>query len=158
MKTYSLFILKPGFIGKKEEVLKLLDDNGIKVDVMEETVLSLAQAERHYAEHFGKSFYNGLVEYMTQGAVKGIYKFSPECIKMVVSSKLDENEEDFIVRSRKVVKEVLRPALALTREDFASLSDEDFKELTLTANGIHASDKPESAEKEITNLFPNFKM
>lgn len=158
MKTYSLFILKPGFMDKKEEVLKLLDKNGIKVDAMEETVLSLEQVERHYEEHFGKPFYAGLVAYMTEGEVKGIYKFDPTCIKMVVSSKLDESEDEFITRSRQVVKQVLRPALAFKREDYVSLSDEDYKELTMTANGIHASDKPESAVREIANLFPNFKI
>lgn len=157
MKTYSLFILKPGFMAKKEEVLKLLDKNGINVDVMEETVLGQEQVERHYEEHFGKPFYSTLVEYMTTGNVKGIFKFKPTCVKMVVSSKdKNETEEDFIVRSRKVVKEVLRPALTFNREKFAKLSDEDFKELTMTANGIHASDKPESAVKEINNLFPDY--
>ena len=68
----------------------------------------------------------------------------------------DESEADFITRSRAVVKEVLRPTLALSREDYAQLSDEDFKELCMTANGIHASDKPESAVNEINNLFPEY--
>lgn len=156
MKTYSLFIIKPGCVSKREEVLKLLEENAIKVEAMEETILSRKQVEKHYEEHFGKSFYDTLVEYMTTGDVKGIYKFEPNCIKMVVSSKLDEDEQEFITRSRQVVKEVLRPALAFKREDFAYLSDEDYKELTMTANGIHASDKPESAVKEINNLFPGY--
>lgn len=157
MNTYSLFILKPGYLAKKEEVLKLLDKNGIKVETMEETVLEKAQVERHYEEHFGKGFYNTLVEYMTTGKVLDIFKFNPQCVKMVVSSKVEgESEEEFIVRSRKVVKEVLRPALAFNRSKFAQLSDEDFKELTMTANGVHASDSPASAEREINNLFPDY--
>lgn len=157
METYSLFILKPGFLAKKEEVLKLLEENNIKVVEMEETVLSREQVERHYEEHLGKSFYKTLVEYMTTGKVLDIFKFKPECVKMIVSSKLtNESEEEFIARSRQVVKEVLRPALTFNRQKFAKLSDKDFKELTMTANGIHASDKPSSAEKEINNLFPNY--
>ncbi|MBP3345073.1 MAG: hypothetical protein J6K97_02600 [Clostridia bacterium] len=156
MKTYSLFIIKPGYVAKKEEVLDLLNKNDIKVDVMEETVLVKEQVERHYEEHFGKSFYSTLVNYMTTGAVQDIYKFEPTCVKMVVTSAKDETEEEFITRSRAVVKEVLRPALTLKREDFAALSDEEYKELTMTANGIHASDKPESAVKEINNLFPKY--
>ena len=76
---------------------------------------------------------------------------------MVVSSTIEgESEEGFIVRSRKVVKEVLRPMLAFRREDFPNLSDEQFKELTMTANGVHASDSPASAEKEVNNLFPDY--
>ncbi len=157
MKTYSLFIIKPGYLSKRAEVEALLDANDIKVEIAEECVLPVPAVERHYEEHLGKGFYQTLVDYMTTGRVQDIYAFAPECVKMVVSSKIDgESEEDFITRSRKVVKEVLRPALALCREDFAELSDGDFKELTMTANGIHASDKPESAVKEINNLFPNY--
>lgn len=155
MKTYSLLILKPGFLAKKEEFLKLLQENNINVDVMQETILEKQQAEAHYAEHFGKPFYSGLVEYMTTGEVKGIYKFKPNCILMVASSTIEgETEQEFITRSRKVVKEVLRPALTFNRAKFAQLSDEDFKELTMTANGVHASDSPASAMREIENMFP----
>lgn len=94
---------------------------------------------------------------MTTGNVSGLVKFNPNCIRMVVSSKIEnETEEEFIVRSRQVVKEVLRPALTFNRQKFAFLSDTDFKELTMTANGIHASDSPASAEREINNLFPNY--
>lgn len=157
MKTYSLFIIKPGFLAKKKEVVKLLNENDITVVKAEETVLEVGQVERHYAEHFGKPFYSTLVDYMTTGKVKGIYEFNPRCVKMVVASTIEgETEEEFIVRSRKVVKEVLRPALTFNRNKFAILSDEDFKELTMTANGIHASDSPASAEREINNLFSGF--
>ena len=157
MKTYSLFIIKPGFLAKKEEVFKLLDQNGIKIDKMQESMLTREMVERHYQEHYGKPFYNSLVDYMTTGNVEDLMKFNPNCIRMVVSSKIEnETEEDFIVRSRKVVKEVLRPALAFNRKKFAFLSDEQFQELSMTANGIHASDSPASAEREINNLFPDY--
>lgn len=157
MKTYSLFIIKPGSIKKTTDVMQLLSDNYIKFDFMREEVLSKEQVERHYEEHFGKKFYNTLVDYMTTGNVAGIAKFDPTCVTMVVSSTdPKETEEEFIARSRKVVKEVLRPALAFKRSDFPNLSDEDFKELTMTANGIHASDSPASAEREIGNIFPEY--
>ena len=157
MQTYSLFILKPGFSKKKDEVLKLLDENGIKVEKIKESMLLRETIEYHYEEHLGKPFYDTLVDYMTTGDIKGLMKFHPSCVVMVVSSKCEkENQEDFIVRSRKVVKEVLRPALTFKREKFAFLSDEDFKEVTITANGVHASDSPASARREINNFFPGF--
>lgn len=157
MNTYSLFILKPGFLKKQEEVVKLLDKNGIKVEQMRETMLTRETVERHYEEHFGKPFYSGLVDYMTTGRVGDLMKFNPDCVLMVVSSKIeDESEAEFIARSRKLVKEVIRPALTFNREKFKFLSDENFKELTMTANGIHASDSPSSAIREINNFFPKY--
>lgn len=157
MKTYSLLILKPGSLKKKEMVLKALEQNDIQVETMREARLSLEAVERHYAEHYGKPFYPTLVDYMVTGNVKDIVQFYPGCILMVVSStKENENEEEFITRSRKVVKEVIRPMLALKRENYKYLSEEDFKEVSMTANGIHASDSPKSAEREINNFFPEF--
>jgi len=157
MKTYSLLILKPGFLKKKEEVLKLLEENDIEVVIIKESMLTREKVECHYEEHKGKPFYETLVDYMTTGNVQGLVKFPANCVTMVVSSKIkDESQADFIVRSRKVVKEVLRPALTFNREKFSYLSDKDFKELTMTANGIHASDSPASAEREVNNFFPTF--
>lgn len=157
METYSLLILKPGSLGKEEEVVRLLDQNGIKVEKKEKCILPLSQVEYHYAEHLGKDFYKTLVEYMTTGKVLDIAKFNPTCIKMVVSSKIEgETEEEFIKRSRQVVKEIIRPVLAFRRTQYLYLSEKDFKELTMTANGIHASDSPASAEREINNLFPEY--
>ena len=155
MQTYSLFILKPGFLKKKEEVFNLLSQNEIGVVAMHEARLSREQVERHYEEHYGKPFYDTLVDYMTTGNVKDLMTFYPGCVLMVVSSKIEnESQADFIVRSRKVVKEVLRPALTFNREKFKFLSDEDFKEVAMTANGIHASDSPAAAEREVNNFFP----
>ena len=120
-------------------------------------MLSRELVERHYAEHYGKPFYNDLVDYMTTGNVQDLVKFYADSLVMVVSSKIEnENEADFITRSRKVVKEVLRPALAFKREKLNFLSEEQYKELIMTANGVHASDSPESAEREIENFFPGF--
>lgn len=153
MKTYSLFILKPGFVDKFDELKAILAQNEIKIEKFKEGVLPLDKVEVHYEEHKGKSFYDGLVRYMTQGDVKGIYKFDPNTITMLVSSLKDESEEDFITRTRALVKEVIRPKFALKREAFKALSDEDFEELTKTANVLHASDSPVSAEREIKNLL-----
>jgi nucleoside-diphosphate kinase len=157
MKTYSALILKPGHVSKLEELKKILEKNQIKIDTFSNVILGLPQVERHYEEHYGKKFYDGLVEYMTTGNVKGIKKFKPNCIIMVATSAIeDENEEEFITRSRQVVKEKIRPELCFKREEFPKLSDEDFKELTMTANVLHASDSPESAKREIKNLFPKY--
>ena len=155
MNTFSCLILKPGVIHKYHEVARVLKNNNIKIVEAGLGILTEGEAKVHYDEHKEKDFFNTLVNYMTTGDVKGICKFDPESIRMVVTST-DENEteDEFIARTRKLVKEELRPMLAFSREDYSELSDEDFKELTMTANGIHASDSGKSAIREINNLFP----
>ncbi len=153
MNTYSLFILKPGFTDKLKELNSILIKNKIKIEDVKKCVLPLDKIEKHYKEHKGKPFYESLVRYMTQGDVKGIYKFNPECVVMVVSSEIEETEQEFIDRTRSLVKEVLRPSFALSREKYKILTDEEFEQLTTTANVIHASDSPKSAREEILNLF-----
>lgn len=156
LKTYSLFIIKPGFIDKESEITKILEENDIKVVKREKCLLPLSRVEKHYSEHLGKPFYNTLVGYMTNGNVGDIYKFNPNCVKMIVSStRPNEAEDEFITRSRAVVKEIIRPRIELKAEHF-DLSPEDFKELKCTANGLHASDCAASAEREINNMFPCF--
>lgn len=157
MKTYSLLILKPGSLKKKEEIIKLLKKNDMEIVTSRESMFTRETMEFHYAEHYGKPFYNTLVEYMTTGNIKNLVQFPADCLAMVVTStRENESEEEFIARSRQVVKEVLRPALTFNRNKFKFLSDEDFKEVCMTANGIHASDSPASAVREVNNFFPDF--
>ena len=154
MKTYSLFIIKPGFADKTKEIFNILKENDIRIESALSSIIPKSQIEQHYAEHLGKPFYNTLVSYMTTGNVGGIIKFNPKCVIMIASSNIqEETEEQFIERSRKVVKEILRPAIALKRENFFEYTEEEFKEIIATANGIHASDSPQSAKREIENFF-----
>ena len=155
MNTFSCLILKPGMIERFAEVAQVLKNNNVKIVEAGLEVMTKKEAEVHYDEHREKDFFKTLVDYMTTGNVKDICQFDPESLRMVVTS-LDENEteDEFIARTRKLVKEEIRPMLAFTREEFPDLSDEDFKELVMTANGIHASDSGKSAIREINNLFP----
>ena len=155
MNTFSCLILKPGVVERFGEVAQVLKANNVKIVEAGLDVMTQKEAEVHYDEHKEKDFFKTLVGYMTTGDVKGICQFNPESVRMVVTS-LDENEteEEFISRTRKLVKEKIRPMLAFTREEFPDLSEEDFKELTMTANGIHASDSGKAAIREINNLFP----
>jgi len=155
MNTFSCLILKPGVINRYVEVAQVLKNNNVKIVETGIEVMTKDEAEVHYDEHREKDFFKTLVNYMTTGNVKDIAQFDPTSIRMVVTSMDEnENEEEFIARTRKLVKEVIRPMLAFTREEFSDLSEEDFKELTMTANGIHASDSGKSAIREINNLFP----
>ena len=162
MKTYSLFIIKPGFTKSSAKIKEVLNKNNIKVVKEYNGKLEKDVLAKHYAEHFGKSFYNKLIEYMSDGKI-GDVQFDNKVVVMVVSSTLkDEAEQDFITRSRKVVKETLRPGFELNKQNLKdhiknpsvlkNIKDEDLKEVFITANVIHASDSPESAKREIENM------
>ncbi|MBQ8451528.1 MAG: hypothetical protein IJ538_01970 [Clostridia bacterium] len=161
LKTYSLFILKPGFLFHKEGLDDVLTQNGIVIIDQVAGAIDRKEIEVHYEEHKGKSFYDGLVNYMAEGEVIGLPLFDNKVITMLISSSnADELEPDFILRTRKLVKEVLRPMFELQNDDprFESLklNAEEIKEIKMTANGIHASDGPESAYREVIHFFPNY--
>jgi len=67
----TLIILKPdavkrGLIGK---ILARFEEKGIKIVAMKMVQLNKEILEKHYAEHKGKPFYEGLVSFMQSGPV-----------------------------------------------------------------------------------------
>ncbi|WP_166239372.1 nucleoside-diphosphate kinase [Paenibacillus turpanensis] len=88
------------------------------------------QAEKHYAEHLGKPFFEDLVSFITSGPVFG----------MVWEG------DDVITISRMMMGKtnVLDSMPGTIRGDYAAHTNR---------NLIHGSDSPESAEREISNFF-----
>jgi len=65
----TLFIVKPdgverGLIG---EIIGRLEAKQLRIVAAEMRLIDVKTAERHYAEHHGKPYYDKLVEFMTQG-------------------------------------------------------------------------------------------
>ena len=58
--------VKRGLMGK---ILSRFEDKGYKIIAMKLTNVSKDLAAKHYAEHFGKPFYDSLIEYITSGPV-----------------------------------------------------------------------------------------
>jgi nucleoside-diphosphate kinase len=89
-----------------------------------------ALAEKHYAVHKGKSFFNDLVAYMTS---------SP-----IVAAAFEG--EDAIARIRKVMgaTDPSKAAPGTIRKDYG---------LDIQRNSTHASDSPENGKIEIANFF-----
>src|SRR5680860_1521485 len=50
-------------------VVRRLEDKGFRIVGMKLFKISRELAERHYGEHHGKPFFNGLVEFITSGPV-----------------------------------------------------------------------------------------
>ena len=130
-KTYTM--IKPDGVrnGHIGEVVNRCERAGLKIEAMKLDVVTDEQAKANYAEHEGKPFYAGLIEYITSGPV----------VKMVVYG-------DGAVAKVRTLMGATNPAEAAPgtiRGDFGLIMDE---------NVIHGSDSPESAEREIGIFFP----
>lgn len=131
METTFLMVkpdgVKRGLIG---EVIKRFEQKGFQMVAGKLMVMTKEQAERHYAEHVGKSFYDDLIAFITSGPV----------FPMVWQG------ENIIAISRLIIGKtnVLEAAPGTIRGDFAPVTNR---------NIIHGADSPQSAEREIYNLF-----
>ena len=129
-KTYIMIkpdAVKRGQIGR---IISRFEDTGLTLERMELSTPTPEQAAANYAEHEGKPFYNGLIEYITSGPV----------VKMVWSG------EGAVLLCRKLMG-ATNPAEAAPgtiRGDFG---------LCVDANVIHGSDSVASAEREVGIFF-----
>jgi nucleoside-diphosphate kinase len=129
-RTYAMVKpdgVKRGLVG---EVVRRLEQKGFRIVGLKLMQIPRETAERHYGEHQGKPFFEGLVSFITSGPV----------VAMVVEG------ENAISEWRKMMG-ATNPkdaALGTIRGDFASTIDE---------NVAHGSDAPETAEREIGIFF-----
>lgn len=128
----TLAILKPDCVRKKliGEVIARIQRAGFKILGMKMTYLAKSEAERFYAVHRGKPFYNGLVEFMSSGP----------CVPIALEK--DNAVEDF--RTLIGATDPKEAALGTIRKDFADNKSE---------NIVHGSDSPENAKVEIDFFF-----
>jgi len=128
----TLVLVKPdgvqrGLIG---EILARFERKGFKVVGLRMVVVSRPMAERHYAVHIGKHFYNGLVDFITSGPVAAIALEGPDAIATV---------------RRMVGKTMPNEADAGTIRGDLGISG--------LRNLIHASDAPETSTAELDLWF-----
>ncbi len=128
----TLVIVKPdgvqrALVGK---ILARFEERGFKIVAMKLVQVSRDLAERHYAVHKGKFFYEGLVNYISS---------SP-----VVAMVLEGNEAISAVRLMVGATRPWEAAAGTIRGDYALMG---------LRNLIHASDSPETAASEIALWF-----
>jgi nucleoside-diphosphate kinase len=94
----TLVLAKPdavqrGLIG---EIIGRFERKGLKVVGLRLLSVSREMAERHYAVHAGKHFYDGLVEFIISGPVAAIAIEGPDAIAVVrlMVGKTMPNEAD----------------------------------------------------------------
>jgi nucleoside-diphosphate kinase len=119
-----------GLIG---EIIRRLEAKQLRVVAAELRTLDIATAERHYAEHVGKPFYEPLVSFITSGPVLALIVEGPE-------------ETCKVVRTLMGTTDPKDAAPGTIRGDLATITRE---------NLVHGSDSPESVEREIAIFFPH---
>ena len=133
MTQQTFILLKPDAVERRlvGEILGRFERKGLTLTAMKLMQITAELAKRHYAEHVSKPFYPGLEAYITSGPVVVAILEGPEAVKVVRTMVGPTNGID-------------APAGTI-RGDF-SLSPQQ--------NLVHASDSPESAEREIELFFP----
>ncbi|WP_419838566.1 nucleoside-diphosphate kinase [Candidatus Poriferisodalis sp.] len=134
----TLVICKPDAVerGLVGEILGRFEHKGLAVAALEHRIIDRDTAERHYAEHAGKPFYEPLLEFITR---------SPSVV-MVLEGPPDAGDDVFAVV--RTLMGTTNPATATPgtiRGDFG---------LSPTENLVHGSDSEASAEREIALFFP----
>ena len=129
----TLVLVKPDGVKKHicGEVISRFERKGLALHAIKLIEVSMELAKRHYGEHEGKPFFQGLIDFITSGKV----------LAMVVEG------ENAVAVSRKIngATDPLKAVPGSIRGDFATSIDE---------NIVHASDAPETAAREIGLWFP----
>ncbi len=128
----TLILVKPDAMqrGLAGEILSRFERKGLRVAGLKLVHIDRDLASRHYAEHVGKGFYEGLVNYITSSPVIAAVLTGPGAVGAV--------------RTLLGATNPLEAAPGTIRSDYG---------VEKGRNLVHASDGPESADREIALFF-----
>lgn len=128
----TLVLVKPDGVqrGLVGGVLSRFERSGLRLVALKMLRMDRQMAERHYAVHRGKAFFEGLVAFITVSPLVAAVFEGPRAVEVV----------------RKLMGETdpARAAPGTIRGDLG---------LTMTHNVVHGSDSAENAEREIGLFF-----
>lgn len=128
----TLILVKPDAIQRNlgGSIISRFEEQGLKIIALKMIHLDKTLAERHYAIHAGKPFYEDLIKYIT----------STPIIAIVFEGK------DAVEASRKIMgaTDPAKAEAGTIRADFGT---------DIQLNAVHGSDSTETAEKEIRSYF-----
>jgi nucleoside-diphosphate kinase len=132
----TLVLIKPDAVERRliGEIISMYEEEGFHISALKIINPSKEIAEKHYAEHTGKPFFDNLVNFITSGEVCALILGGNNVIAMVrkMNGATDPaNAEAGTIRGR-----------------FA---------ISMSENTVHASESMESAEREIKIWFPETK-
>lgn len=128
----TLVLIKPdgvqrGLIG---EIIARFERKGLKLVGLKLLNLPKDKAKELYSPHFGKFFYDYLVQFMTSNPI--------------VALAVEGNNAIEIVRLINGATKPMESVPGSIRGDFS---------IDITHNVVHASDSPENADRELSILF-----
>ncbi len=128
----TLVIVKPDGVQRRlvGRIVSRFEEKGFQIVAAKLMLIPLELAERHYASHKGKSFYEGLVAYMTSSPVMVLAlrgKNAIPVVRKMMGATFGSQAEPGTIRG-----------------DFA-ISD--------GFNLVHGSDSPEAAQFELELFF-----
>jgi nucleoside-diphosphate kinase len=128
----TLVLIKPDGVqrGLVGEIIRRLEERGLKLIALKMMQVPRDKAEEHYAEHRSKPFYEGLLSFITSGPI--------------VAMIWEGREAVTVVRSVMGSTDPLKALPGTVRGDLA---------LDLGMNLIHGSDSPARAETEMALFF-----
>jgi nucleoside-diphosphate kinase len=128
----TLIIFKPDCVQRRlvGSILARFEAKGLRIAALKMIQVDRKLAERHYAEHAGKAFFEGLIQFITSAPV--------------VVGVFEGNEAIAVVRKMLGVTNGVAAEPGTVRGDFSSSRQN---------NLIHGSDSPESAQREIALWF-----
>jgi nucleoside-diphosphate kinase len=128
----TLVLIKPDAMqrGLASEILGRLERRGLRLVGLKLLAVDSALAERHYAEHAGKPFFEGLVGYITSFPIIAACFEGTGAVEAVRATMGKTNPRE--------------AAPGTIRGDFG---------LEIGRNLVHGSDSPESAQREIDLFF-----
>jgi nucleoside-diphosphate kinase len=130
----TLIIIKPDAVqrGLSGEILRRFEQRGLRLVGMKFMQVSRELAEKHYAVHAGKSFYESLVDYITSAPV--------------IVLALEGTNAVEAARGTIGATNPAKAAAGTIRGDLA---------LEIGRNLVHGSDSVENGEAEVANFFSN---
>ncbi len=128
----TLVLIKPDGVvrSKVGAIISRFEDKGLKVVALKLMMLDRTSAEKHYAVHKGKPFYDSLLKYITSSPIVAMVIEGNNCIE--------------IVRKLMGATNGAKAEPGTIRGDFA---------VGIDFNLIHGSDSEESARYEIPIFF-----
>jgi nucleoside-diphosphate kinase len=128
----TLVLIKPDGVqrGLVGEIISRLERRGLRLIASRFLWVPKHLAQAHYAEHEGKTFHPGLIEYITSSPVMAMAWEGPKAVEAV--------------RQTMGLTNPLLAAPGTVRHDFG---------LEIGRNLTHASDKPETGDREVALWF-----
>ena len=128
----SLVLIKPDAMQRRlaGTIISRLEKQGLELVALRMLHMDEALAKRHYAIHEGKSFFAGLIDYITSTPVVAIVFEGEDAVE--------------VIRKTMGATDPAKAEAGTIRADFGS---------DIQNNAVHGSDSRETAEEEIKLFF-----